>query len=80
MKALVYLLGARALDIAQERNDVRPIAEEPPGPLATTTETAAAWRGWSRQGGTARAATAGAATGRSRRLLPRGIVTRAAPG
>ncbi len=75
MKALVYLLGARALDIAQERNDVRPISEEPPGPLATTAETAAAWRGWSRQGSAPRAA-----KGRSRRLLPREIVTRPAPG
>jgi hypothetical protein len=75
MKALVYLLGARALDIAQERNDVRRIAEEPPGPLATTVETAAAWRGWSRQGSAQRAA-----TGRTRRLLPREIVTRPAPG
>lgn len=75
MKALVYLLGARALDLAQERNDVRPIAEEPPGPLATTTETAAAWRGWSRQ-----VAAPSAATGRSRRLLPQQIATRPAPG
>jgi hypothetical protein len=75
MKALVYLLGARALDIAQERNDVQPIAEEPPGPLATTTETAAAWRGWSRQGASPRAGTE-----RSRRLLPRGVVTRPVPG
>ena len=75
MKALVYLLGARALDIAQERNDVRPITEEPPGPLATTAETAAAWRGWSRQG-----SAPWAATGHSRRLLPREIATRPAPG
>jgi len=75
MKALVYLLGARALDIAQERNDIRPIAEEPPGPLATTTETAAAWRGWSRQGSTSLAATR-----RSGRLIPREIATRPMPG
>jgi hypothetical protein len=75
MKALVYLLGARALDIAQERNDVRPIAEEPPGPLATTAETAAAWRGWGRQGAAPRVATE-----HGRRLLPREILTRLAPG
>jgi hypothetical protein len=75
MKALVYLLGARALDIAQERNDARRIAEEPPGPLATTAETAAAWRRWSRQASAPRAAKE-----RSRRLLPREIATRPARG
>lgn len=72
MKALVYLLGARALDLAQERDDVRPqITEEMPGPLATTDATAAAWRRW-REQGTAAPAT----TERSRRPLPRMIVTR----
>jgi hypothetical protein len=49
MKALVYLLGARALDIAQERDDGRPQREQAPGPLATTDETAAAWRRWREQ-------------------------------
>ena len=50
MKALIYLLGARALDLAREHDDIRPrIAEEYPGPIATTPETAAAWRRWSQQ-------------------------------
>lgn len=69
MKALVYLLGARALDIAQERDDSRPrIAEQAPGPLATTDATAAAWRRWREQG-----TAAPAWTERSRRLLPGAI-------
>jgi hypothetical protein len=56
MKALVYLLGARALDIAQERDDTRsPVTEDLPGPLATTDATAARWRRWRDQAGPAEA-------------------------
>jgi hypothetical protein len=66
MKALIYLLGARALDLARERDDTRPrIAEVLPGPLATTTGTAAAWRQWSQQAGP----TSPVATTRSPRTL-----------
>jgi hypothetical protein len=53
MKALVYLLAARALDVAREREEAhtrRP--EEPLGPLATTEATAMAWRRWSQAGKT----------------------------
>jgi hypothetical protein len=50
MKALIYLLGARALDLSREHDDVhRMTPEELPGPIATTPETAAAWRRWSHQ-------------------------------
>ena len=76
MKALVYLLGARALDIEQERDDARPrIAEQAPGPLATTDATAAAWRRWREQG-----SDGPAWTERSRRPLPDTIATRPATG
>ena len=51
MKALVYLLGARASDTAHARADVHPRrSEESLGPLATTEATAAAWRRWSQAG------------------------------
>ena len=67
MKALVYLLGARALDVARERDDIPPqTAEELPGPLASTDATAAAWRRWRDQDGVTAAPTNG-----SRRPLPR---------
>lgn len=47
MRALAYLLGARALDIARDAGSAqRPAAEPPLGPLATTPETASAWRRW----------------------------------
>ena len=47
MKALVYLLGARALDLAQERDDTRWRApEDSLRPLATTDASAARWRRW----------------------------------
>jgi hypothetical protein len=50
MRALIYLLGARALDLARENGDLRPrIADEYPGPIATTPETAASWRRWAQQ-------------------------------
>ena len=47
MKALAYLLGARALDIAR---DAEPPQQRVPevslGPIASTPETASAWRRW----------------------------------
>jgi hypothetical protein len=57
MRALIYLLGARALDVSREQDGLHPhIAEEYPGPIATTPETAAAWRRWAQQGQSAPAA------------------------
>jgi hypothetical protein len=48
MKALVYLLGSRALDVARDSQaSRRPIPELLPGPIATTEERASAWRRWS---------------------------------
>jgi hypothetical protein len=76
MKALVYLLGARALDVARERDDIPPrTAEELPGPLATTDATAAAWRRWREQDEVARRSTNG-----SRRPLPRTTVLQPTTG
>ena len=48
MRALAYLLGARALDVAREADTgLRwPKPEPELGPLATTDEMAAAWRRW----------------------------------
>ena len=46
MKALGYLLGARALDAAM-LGDRRPAPIEPPFlPIASTPERARAWRRW----------------------------------
>jgi hypothetical protein len=52
MRALAYLLGARALDAAREaENGIRwPRRDEPLEPLATTEATAAAWRRWRERG------------------------------
>jgi len=52
MKALAYLLGARALDAAREaETGIRwPRPEEPLEPIATTEATAAAWRRWRDRG------------------------------
>jgi hypothetical protein len=51
MKALVYLLASRALDVARDREEVHPRrTEESLGPLATTEATASAWRRWSQAG------------------------------
>ena len=46
MKALAYLLGARALDIARDTGPRSTVPEVPMGPLASTEETASAWRRW----------------------------------
>jgi hypothetical protein len=52
MRALAYLLGARALDAAREgETGIRwPKPEEPLAPIATTEATAAAWRRWRDRG------------------------------
>ena len=52
MHALAFLLGSRALDLAYSSNAGRPPREEGLGPIASTPETAAAWRRW-RNGGAA---------------------------
>jgi len=47
MKALAYLLGARALDIARDAEPPQRRAPEVSlGPIASTPETASAWRRW----------------------------------
>jgi hypothetical protein len=47
MRALAFLLGARALDVARDAGSgQRPMPDVPLGPLATTEETASAWRRW----------------------------------
>ena len=72
MKALVYLLGARALDLARDRDSVHPRrAEELPGPLATAEATAAAWRRWGQQGKESAATTDRSRRGRSGTPAPR---------
>ena len=52
MRALAYLIGARALDVARDadgqRGRLQPEADL--GPIATTAETAAAWRRWREAG------------------------------
>ena len=51
MKPLAFLLGAQALDLAWSRSERRPSAGEPSlPPLASTPETAAAWRRWAAAG------------------------------
>jgi hypothetical protein len=50
MHALAFLLGSRALAVARSSNAGRPPREEPLGPIASTPETAAAWRRWRNAG------------------------------
>jgi hypothetical protein len=51
MRALAYLLGARALDIARDAGSAqRPVPDVPMGPLASTQETASAWHRWAEAG------------------------------
>ena len=59
MRALAYLLGARALEAAREgETGIRwPKPEEPIAPIATTEATAAAWRRWRDRGDTKTAPT-----------------------
>ena len=65
MKALAFLMGSRALDASFAATDRRPIAEPDLPPLATTPETAGAWRRWAEAGRTpsARAARGTASAG-----------------
>ena len=55
MKALAYLLGARALDVARDADSgIRwPKPDERLEPLATTEASAAAWRRWRNADGAA---------------------------
>ena len=72
MKALAYLLGARAMDVAGSAASVRRrLPEAPLGPLATTTETASAWRRW---------AQAGEATAAAADVRPSGVRARSETG
>ncbi len=50
MKALAFLMGSRALDTALAAGNRRSIAEPDLPPLATTPETAGAWRRWAEAG------------------------------
>lgn len=51
MKALVYLLGTGALAVAREHQaDGRAAAEPALPPIASTPETAGAWRRWAEAG------------------------------
>jgi hypothetical protein len=60
MKPLAFLLGAQALDLASSRSDHRPAGPEPElPPLASTPETAAAWRRWAAAGRVGAIAAAG---------------------
>jgi hypothetical protein len=70
MRALSYLLGARALDAAREPETGTgwPKPEEPLGPIATTEATAARWRRWRDQ---ADAETSSPASERAPSLVPK---------
>jgi len=46
MKALGYLLGARAIDIAMQSDQGRPPNEPGFLPIASTPDRASAWRRW----------------------------------
>jgi hypothetical protein len=46
MRALGYLLGARAIDIAMQSDRRRPPSEPSFLPIASTPERASAWRRW----------------------------------
>ncbi|HET7703051.1 MAG TPA: hypothetical protein VFK35_06610 [Candidatus Limnocylindrales bacterium] len=53
MKALAYLLGIRALSVAGEQHPTGRGATEPAlPPIASTPETAGAWRRWAEAGRT----------------------------
>lgn len=52
MKALVYLLGAHALNVAHERALGPTVPDAALPPLATTPETAGAWGRWAEAGRT----------------------------
>ncbi len=76
MKALSYLLGARAIDTAMS-SDRRRLPKEPPFlPIASTPEAAGAWRRWAAEA-RAEAAEPDAAPGTA--LHPAPAKRRAAP-
>jgi hypothetical protein len=52
MRTLAYLLGSRSLDLALGRSETAVRREPEPDlpPLATTAESAAAWRRWAQAG------------------------------
>jgi hypothetical protein len=51
MNALAFLLGARALGLARHRGPAgKPIAQLDLPPIASTEETAMAWRRWAQAG------------------------------
>ncbi|HEY7130859.1 MAG TPA: hypothetical protein VH440_01350 [Candidatus Limnocylindrales bacterium] len=50
MKALSYLLGARAIDTAMSSDRQRLPTEPPFLPIASTSDTASAWRRWAAEG------------------------------
>ena len=60
MRALIYLLGARAVDVAGDGEPRRSSTPEPAlPPIASTPDQGAAWRRWAEAGRTATAGTAG---------------------
>jgi hypothetical protein len=50
MHALAFLLGSRAFDVARSANPGAQSREEVLPPIASTPETAAAWRRWRQDG------------------------------
>jgi hypothetical protein len=52
MRALAFLLGARAIDAAQRRSHRRHDPEQDLLPLASTPDQARAWRRWADAGRT----------------------------
>lgn len=50
MHALAFLLGSRALDLARSSNPAKQRRDGVLPPIASTPETAAAWRRWRQAG------------------------------
>jgi hypothetical protein len=65
MRALAYLLGARAIETAAASDRDRLPAEPPFLPLASTPDAASAWRRWAAEGRAAATAMETAASDRS---------------
>lgn len=79
MKSLAFLFGSRALVVARGAGPTRAVPQPELLPIASTPETAAAWRRWAEAGrastdraSTARAITAQASTARTPRPSPSG--------
>src|SRR5690242_1899299 len=77
MKALGYLLGARAIDTAMSSDRRRSPSEPPFLPIASTPDRASAWRRWAAEGRAA--ASSGEPVSRARREIGQ-ATRRAAPG